>query len=374
MAKTDLRIGLVGMGAIGPPHIHAIGQTAGCRLAAVCDVRPEAAAAAGATHGVPHFTAVSDMLQADRVDAVSICTPSGYHLDAALPAIAAGKHVLVEKPMEVTPERIDRIIEAAAARGVTLAGVYQSRFTPLSRELKGLVAAGLLGTVYSGSAYTKRYRTQEYYDSGNWRGTWEIDGGGCLMNQGIHLVDLFAWFMDDVTEVRAFTATVGRERIDVETLAVALLKFAGGARGVVEATTLAYPELEPRIEIFGSRGTVAFNHDRLLGMDLLEPTPAEAAARERLLARFGEPDEADPEPGDKPPPGTPVGSLDMGHAPVFADFVEAIREGRDPLVTGAEARRAVELIAAIYASGREDGRPVRLQPSQQRTGTKRCAT
>jgi predicted dehydrogenase len=221
-----------------------------------------------------------------------------------------------------------------------------------------LVDAGLLGQLYSGSAYIKRYRTQAYYDSGSWRGTWAVDGGGCLMNQGIHCVDQLLWFMGRVDHVIAATERIGR-KVEVETLATALVRFSSGARGVIEATTLAYPEFPQRVEIIGERGSLAFTEDRLVHMELLAPTRAEAAARDEMLAER--------EAGDArarrrlaAPAGTACPTVDMGHTPVLEDFVEAIRSGREPLVNGREARRALVTIAAIYASSCAHGKPVRV--------------
>lgn len=355
----DIRIGVIGVGAIGPSHVFSIKQVAGCRLSAVCDIRPEAAKKLADENVVAHFGSVKAMLEADAVDAVTISTPSGFHLDAALEAIAGGKHVLVEKPLEITTARIDQIIEAREKHGVVVGCIHQSRFTPLVRRLKGLLDGGLLGDIYSGSAYIKRYRTQAYYDSGGWRGTWKVDGGGCLMNQGIHDVDLFRWFMGPVDEVIAMAETVGR-KVEVETLALGLIKFHSGARGVIEGTTLAYPDLPTYLEIFGSRGTLTFSANRLMRMDLIDPSPEEQAAREDLLALTRAYDEKRAREYKPVAAGTAIHSLDMGHTPVIADFVAAIREGREPFVSAGEARNAVELIAAIYESGRNGSRPVRL--------------
>ena len=359
MANDSVRIGVIGAGAIGPSHAWSINQAEGCTLAAICDIQPELAARLAEEHGVPSFGSIQEMVEADAVDAVTLATPSGFHLEAALEAIKSGKHILIEKPMEITPDRIDPIIAAADKAGVKLAGVFQSRYRPIAQRMKSLMDSGLVGDVYAGSCYIKRYRTQEYYDSGGWRGTWKVDGGGCLMNQGIHAVDLFMWFLGDVDEVVAISETVGRN-IEVETLALGLLKFASGAKGVIEATTLAYPEFSPYLEIYGSRGTMAFEADKVLRMDLMEPTEAEAAERDALLALSEETEAAKRERMKNVAPGTPIASIDMGHTPVINDFVDAIREDRVPLVDGVEARRPVELISAIYESGRQGSRPVRL--------------
>jgi len=359
MKGEKVRIGVIGVGAIGPSHVYSIKRTEGCALAAICDLRAEAAARVAGENGVPYFTSVKDMVSADAVDAVTISTPSGFHLETALEAIEAGKHVLSEKPLEITTERIDRILTAVRRKGVKLGGVFQCRFMPVVRRLKRLVDDGLLGDIYSGSVYMKRYRTQSYYDSAGWRGTWKVDGGGCLMNQGIHYVDLFLWFMGEAQEVIAITETMGRQ-VEVETLALSLVKFASGARGVIEGTTLAYPELPSYLEIFGSRGTLSFTSEKVLRMDLIDPTPGEAAERDALFALKAEQEAKRATETKTVAAGTAVPSLDMGHGPVIADFVEAIRTDREPFVNGPEARRAVELITAIYASGRDGSRPVRV--------------
>lgn len=359
MGSDGVRVGVIGAGAIAPSHVDAIERASGASLAAVCDPVPGRAAALAGKHGARAFTSVEEMLAAGGIDAVTICTPSGLHLEAALAVIAAGRHLLVEKPLEITTARVDQVIEAAARAGVILAGVFQSRYRPMARRMKELIDGGILGRVYAGSAYIKRYRTQEYYDSGGWRGTWAIDGGGCLMNQGIHMVDLLLWFMGRAEAVAAFTDSVGR-RVEVETLAMGLVRFGSGAKGLVEATTLAFPELPQYLEIFGERGTATFNGDQLWRLDLRDPSPGEEAVRRELFKLSGRLEAEEQERQAGAEPGTAVPSVDMGHAPVVQDFVDAIREGRPPQVDGTEARRAVALITAIYASGREGGRLVEV--------------
>ncbi|MFH1568493.1 MAG: Gfo/Idh/MocA family oxidoreductase, partial [Gemmatimonadota bacterium] len=358
MGSGNLRFGVVGMGAIGPSHLYAIDHTQGAEVAAICSLPEEKVKTAAAERGVPYFTSVAEMVRAGGLDAATVCTPSGLHLEVALELIAAGLHVLVEKPLEVTVERIDRIVAAAAGRGVTLGAVFQSRHRPVVLRLKELVDDGLLGRIYSGSAYIKRYRTQEYYDSGGWRGTWKIDGGGCLMNQGIHLVDLLTWFCGDVDEVLGVADTVGRQ-VEVETLAVALLKFASGARGVIEGSTVAFPELPQYLEIYGERGTLTFSNSRIMRFDVIDPTPAEKAAREELYEMRRRLEEAEAHEQRQVAAGTPIPHVDMGHTPVFEDFAAAVRQGRAPAVDGVEARRAVAVINAIYESGRKNSAPVR---------------
>ncbi len=357
MAGSEIRIGVIGVGAIGPSHIYAINQVDGARLAAVCDIREEAASAEAEKNGVPYFTSVEEMVRSGEVDAVTVSTPSGYHLEATLTAIENDTHVLVEKPLEITTERIDQIIEAEKKSKAIVAGVYQSRFKPIVSKMKSLIDNGLIGEIYSGSVYIKRYRTQDYYDSGGWRGTWKVDGGGCLMNQGIHFIDLFIWFLGDVESAIGVAETKGRN-VEVETIAQALVGFRGGVRGVVEATTLAYPEWSPYIEIYGSRGTVAFEGTRLRSMELIDPTQQEEDAKKELEEISKVTAEAEAKRKAKAAAGTAVPNVDMGHAPVIEDFVSAIQDGRAPLINSTEARKAVALIRAIYESGQNGNKPV----------------
>ncbi len=359
-AMEKVRYGVVGLGAIGPSHIYAIKNTPGAELGAICDIDKERAEKAGTAEGVPVFTSVSEMADSGNIDAVSICTPSGYHLDPALEAVEKGMHLLVEKPLEITLERIDTILSKADEKEIKLGAVFQSRFNPAVMTLKRLVDNGLLGKIYSGSAYIKRYRSQEYYDSGGWRGTWQVDGGGCLMNQGIHFIDLYQWFLGKPSKITAVTQTVGRN-VEVETLALAMVEFAEGHAGVIEATTLAYPEYPMYMEIFGSRGTIAFTNKKVLRMDLIDPSDEEKKERDKLFQMAGDYDaSADKKTREQVKPGTAVPTVDMGHTPVFKDFTKAVLEDTQPMVTGEESRKAVELILGIYESGRHGGKPVVL--------------
>lgn len=356
--SDNIRFGVIGVGAIGPSHVFAIEHTEGAELGAVCDIRPEAAKSLADEHGVPYFTDVDAMLSSGLVDAVTLCTPSGFHLDTALKVVAAGKHLLVEKPLEVTTERIDQIIAAGHKNGAKVACSFQVRFSPVCLELKRRIDAGMLGEIYTGSAHSMYYRTEEYYASAGWRGTWKVDGGGCLMNQGIHIVDQFLWFMGDVQSVAGIVETKGRN-IEVETLAIGMISFKNGAKGHIEASTLAYPGTSPFLEIVGSRGTVVYGGGKLKRLDLIDPTDEETAWKESILARQAI-EEAEEAKKPAVAPGTAIAQVDMGHTPVFADFVDAIKNDREPLVNGEEARRSVELITAIYESGKEGSKVIEL--------------
>jgi predicted dehydrogenase len=257
--------------------------------------------------------------------------------------------VIVEKPLEITLKRCDEIIRACDKAGVRLATIFPSRFHDASRQLKRAVEAGRFGRLTLGDAYVKWHRTQAYYDSGAWRGTWELDGGGALMNQAIHSVDLLQWLMGPVAEIRAYTATLAHERIAVEDTAVASLRFESGALGTIEATTAAWPGYLKRIELHGSQGSAMIEEEDIVKWDFAKKDRADAAIlRQMAQGKSTGGGAADP---------AAIGH--QAHAKQFRDFVESIQRGRPPLIDGREGRRAVEIILAIYHSA-ATGKPVKL--------------
>ncbi len=342
-------LGIVGCGMIAKFHARAIADVRGARLAGCYSRRPEAANAFAQEQGCRSFATLEKMLADPGVEIVTICTPSGAHLEPAVAAARAGKHVIVEKPLEITLRRCDRIIEACEKHSVRLATIFPSRFHDSSRTLKDAVDAKRFGRLTLGDAYVKWYRTQAYYDSGAWRGTWELDGGGALMNQAIHNVDLLQWLMGPVAEVHAHTALLAHERIAVEDTAVAALRFANGALGVIEATTSVYPGYLKRIEIHGNAGSAAMEEEDIVRWDFskkLKRDEAIHAAMQRSKSTAG--GAADPKS---------IGH--HGHARQFQDFVDALKKNRPLAIDGREGRKAVEIILAIYKSA-ETGKAVKL--------------
>lgn len=350
MAKRrTLGFGIVGCGMISHFHARAIAETRGARLVACTSRRPEAAERFAAEHGCRGYDALPRMLADPELDVVSIATPSGAHLEPALAAARAGKHVIVEKPLEITLRRCDRLIAACDRQGVKLATIFPSRFHDASRLMRRAVEENRFGRITLAEAYVKWWRTQAYYDSGAWRGTWELDGGGALMNQAIHSVDLLLWLLGPAVEVRAHCATLAHQRIAVEDTAAATLQFAHGALGVIEATTAAYPGYLKRIEIHGSGGSAALEEEDLVLWDFARPARSDAAVRRQMARRgSGGGGASDPKA---------IGH--HGHARQFHDLVEAIVDDRPPAIDGREGRRSVELILAIYKAA-ETGRAVRL--------------
>ncbi len=341
--------GIIGCGMIAEFHARAIDDVDGAELAACYDTVPAAADRLAEKTGCRAYHDLGQMLADSAVDVVTVGTPSGAHMEPAVAAAQAGKHVIVEKPLEITLERCDAIISECQKAGVVLSTIFPSRFHDSSVEMKRALDQGRFGHLTAGDAYVKWYRTQEYYDSGDWRGTWELDGGGALMNQAIHSVDLLTWLMGPVAEIRAQTALLAHERIAVEDVAMATLRFTNGALGIIEASTAIYPGYLKRIEIHGSNGSAVMEEEDIIKWDFAEKKPQDVAIEESMSKRVsGGGGAADPKA---------IGH--HGHARQFADVLRAIREGSQPLVDGPEGRRSVEIILAIYLAA-ETGQTVRL--------------
>src|ERR671911_898269 len=263
MTVEKLRFGILGCGVIGPHHAKAIAGLQSAELVAVADVVPELAEKLAEEYACSHYASLQEMLSSVDLDAVCLCTPSGTHAEGAIAALEAGKHVVIEKPVEVTLEAADRLIEVQRATGGRVAVVSQHRFDAATQAVYEALARGEFGRLTSGSADVRWWRSQGYYDSGGWRGTWELDGGGVLINQAIHSIDLLQWLMGEVVEVTAYTGLIAHERIEVEDTAVALFKVADRALGTIVATTAAYPGLTTRIAVHGDRGSAIIDDDEL---------------------------------------------------------------------------------------------------------------
>ncbi len=339
MSENSHGFGIVGAGVIGAVHAEAIGMVPGARLVAVTDAVPERAKELARGYGCAAEPDLGALIARPDVDVVSVCVPSGLHAEVGTQAVAAGKHLVVEKPIDVTLEAADRLIGAARAAGVAVTVISQHRFDTGLDELRRLLDTGALGTLVLGEASTKWYRTQAYYDSAAWRGTWALDGGS-LMNQGIHYVDLLRWCMGPVTEVTAVCATQAHQ-IEVEDTALAIVRFASGALGTIVSSTAVYPGFPQRLEITGTEGTVIVEDGRIVRRALRTGPPGQDAAGPG-------PDDAAADPGGIDP---------ASHAAQIADLLGAIDQGRQPSVTAESARDALEIVCAVYESAR-DGRTV----------------
>ncbi|MDX1964467.1 MAG: Gfo/Idh/MocA family oxidoreductase [Pirellulales bacterium] len=340
--------GVIGCGVIARFHARAIADTAGARLIGCWDHKFANAQKFAAESNCAAYEGLDQLLADPRISVVVVGTPSGAHAEPAVAAARTGKHVLVEKPLEITLKRCDAIIRACADNAVKLATIFPSRFHAVARELRRAVLAKRFGRITLADAYVKWFRSQEYYDSGRWRGTWELDGGGALMNQGIHSVDLLLWVMGDVASVTAQWGMLAHQRIAVEDTVVATLRFTNGSLGVIEAGTAVYPGFVKRIDICGSQGTAVMEEESLRVWEFAKAHKEDAAIREKFALQTSGGGASDPKA---------IGH--HAHALQFADFLAAIKRDRPPKAGGAEGRRAVEVILAIYQAA-ESGKVVKL--------------
>jgi UDP-N-acetyl-2-amino-2-deoxyglucuronate dehydrogenase len=346
-----IHIGLIGAGNISDTHARAAAAIEGVAVSAVYARHSDRANQLAERHGARAYTDFDAFLAHKPMDLVAIGTPSGLHAAHGIAAAQRGLHVLVEKPIDVTAARADALIEAARASGVTLGVFFQDRFAPGVCALKELVDEGRLGRPLLASARVKWFRPSAYYAASTWRGTRTLDGGGALINQGVHTVDLLLWLLGPVRRVVARTATVLHD-IEVEDTAVAILEFESGAVATLEATTAAFPGYPRRIELSGTEGTAILEENRLIAVDLRaagssagRPDPIGSSKLENI-------NPARPIAPALQAASSPVVADASGHRAVIEDFIEAIAANRAPRCDGAEGRRSVALVEAIYESAR----------------------
>lgn len=331
------KFAIVGAGVISASHARSIAKNPEAELVSVCDIIPERATKLASEYGVEAtYVSYQEMFSKEEIDIVSVCVPSGIHAEVTIAAAQAGIHVLCEKPLDITREKMTAMIDACRKADVKLGAVYQRRTLDAAIKTREAIQAGKFGKLVLGDAYLKYYRNQEYYDSGDWRGTWELDGGGALMNQGIHGIDLIQWMVGEVESVFAYAAPIVRE-IEVEDTAVITVKYKNGAFGVIQGTTSVYPGQETRFEIHGENGSVVFADSgfkewKFIGSD--EPIPVATNTE-------GGSDD-------------PTSISQEGHYIFINDIIQAVKEDREPLVPGEEARKAVDLLLAIYESVRTE--------------------
>ena len=337
----SVHIGLVGAGNISGTHARAATSIPDVQIAAVYAPTPGHAARLASQYGAAAYDSLDRFLDHRPMTMVAIGSPSGLHGEHGAAAAARGLHVLVEKPIEITTARADALIAATARAGVALGVIFQDRLKPSVRRLKALIDAGRIGAPVLASARVKWYRPPEYYGQSRWRGTWALDGGGALINQAVHTVDLLLWCCGPVRRIWGRAAT-RLHAIEVEDTATAVVEFASGALATIEATTAAFPGYARRLEVTGAEGTVILDGDRLVAVDLRGSSEA--------------PD--DPEPPSASA-SSPVVADATAHQRVFEDFIRAFTTGTPPCCDGREGRRSVEVIEAIYESSRL-ARPIEL--------------
>jgi UDP-N-acetyl-2-amino-2-deoxyglucuronate dehydrogenase len=357
-----IRLALVGAGVIGTIHGAVISELADrIDLVAVVDLHPERAEKLAVEHGGTAFTSLTDALQAVDIDVVSVCTPTGRHGEVAIEALEAGKDVIIEKPAETTVAKTDQIIEAQRKAGKLVAVISQHRFDQSTEIALAAIEKGELGRLTTGIASIDWWRGQSYYDSGDWRGTWELDGGGALMNQGVHTVDLLVATMGRPVEVFAYTDTLAHQRIEVEDAAVAVVRFENGALGILHATTAAYPGLSARLQVHGDRGSVVIDNDLLT---FIHATPQGSGAEERSYGSasdsINQVDNYDLTEQTGPTTGGTAGGLSpLAHRRQYENFLAALA-GKEPVRVDLETnRRSIGVITGVYESART-GKPVAL--------------
>jgi UDP-N-acetyl-2-amino-2-deoxyglucuronate dehydrogenase len=331
-----MHVGLIGGGNISETHARAINAIPDLELSAVYGTNSEKVRRLCREAGGVPFDQLEAFLDHRPMELVAIGSPSGLHAMHGIAAARRGLHVLTEKPIDISTARADELIAAADNAGVTLGVVFQDRFKPDIRRLRRWIAEGMIGKPLLIDARVKWYRPPDYYGESKWRGTLDLDGGGALINQAIHTVDLLLWIFGDVVQVQAQTATM-LHAIQGEDLATALLTFANGARGVLQATTAAFPGYPRRIEITGTEGSVTLEQDRIVTVNL----------------KNGSTDAiANPPSADTENVSTPVVSDFTGHQAIFEDFLRAIRDHGKPVCDGREGRRSIALVEQIYRASK----------------------
>jgi len=340
--SRKFKFGIIGMGMIGEHHAKSIMELEEAELAAIqCRTKSKGENLSKKLN-IEYYPDYLDMIKREDIDIIDICLPSGMHMEPAVAAAKAGKHVIVEKPIDITLERADKIINTCRECGVKLAVIFQSRFANPTRKLKEAVVNGELGKLVLGDAYIKWHRPQGYYNSTDWRGTIKGDGGAALINQSIHTIDLLQWIMGPVKRIYGKTATLTHD-IEGEDVGIAVLEFENSALGVIEGSTSVYPGFPQRLEIHGEKGSVVLESDEIKnwtiqGKEQIQPVE---------------------EKSDGTGASDPMAISHIKHKLQIKDMIDAIKEDREPFVNGEEGRKALEIVIGIYTSSKE-GKPIDL--------------
>lgn len=341
---------VLGLG-IGMAHIEAVLGSERAELVAVCDTDNERLAEAKEIcPSVRAYTDFEELIKDGDVDIISICLPSGMHADYSVRAMEAGKHVLIEKPIDINCEAARRIEEAAHRTGMKAGVVYQNRYNLNMHPIKEAIEGGRLGKLFLGTFAVKWYREQSYYDNGSWRGTWEMDGGGSLMNQSIHTLDIMQWLMGDVDSVSSEMKVYNHD-IDTEDFTASIIRFKSGATATFVSTTCAYPGISTEIMLYGTEGAIEADGDAIKSWRLKdEGGEPDEEGEEAMLQRYGK--------GNGYARRAEPNTL-FGHRYVVEDMILSVAEGREPGVTVEEAMKSLRLVEAIYESAKT-GKTVKL--------------
>ena len=333
--------GIIGAGLIADFHAKAIQSLDNAKLVGICGTNQDKAQKLAEKYNCKKYNDYSAMLRAGDIDVVTIATPSGAHMEPAVEAAKYGKHVLCEKPLEITLARIDKMIQAHADAGTSLGGIFNFRFEDTTEVIKAAVERGRLGTITYAAVYVPWWRTDAYYEG--WHGTWNLDGGGAMMNQSIHMVDLLQYIMGPVKSLAAFSSKLGHPQIETEDTAVGAVQFNNNALGIIYGTTASYPGQFRRLEITGTKGTVVLVENSLKVWQFAEMNEED----EQIIQKYG-----NVEGGGGV--ADPAAISFLGHAKNIAAFLNALEEGRKFEIDGTEARKAVAIILDMYRSASEN--------------------
>ena len=336
MAQT-VGFAVVGVGLVGPTHARFIHQAEGAELKVICDLREDRGKPLADQYGAEWLTDYHEVLKRPDIQVVNICLPTALHLEVATAAAKAGKHVIVEKPIELNLDRALELITVCRTHGVKLATIFNRRFVFGTRRAHDAVRNGELGKLIVADMVFKSWRTQEYYSGSGWRGTWGKEGGAALINQGVHGVDLMTWIAGPIKRVQGYARHL-RHDIEADDTTIAVCEYESGALGVIESTTSVYPRQPDRIDLHGEKGTIVIEDYKIAKWEL------DGVAQ------------GEPSPADLALPGADRGTS-VGHFLQIQDMVRAIQERRDPVIKGEDALRSLAVIQAIYESGRT-GQPV----------------
>ena len=337
--------GIIGAGMIAEMHAAALQSVDNCKLIGIYDPVIAAAESKAAQFNCKVYQTLEDMLADPEIGAVTIATPSGLHGKLCIAAAKAGKHIFCEKPLEITVKKVDEVLKACEEHHVLISPVFQSRFSKPVQIVKKAMEQGRFGKMLLASIQMHWFREESYYKNSNWRGTWAMDGGGALMNQAIHMIDLLIHLNGDPAEVFAFAGTMTHD-IEVEDTLCATVKFRNGSFGTIEVSTSCAPGFPRRLELAGSKGSVAFEENTLTRWSFIEKLPEDEEIMKLLAAS-----------SDTAGGGSSPGNINKaGHAAQLEDLAEAILTGKKLFLDGHEGRRAVELICGIYESAKS-GKP-----------------
>ncbi|NLO02861.1 MAG: Gfo/Idh/MocA family oxidoreductase [Bacteroidales bacterium] len=332
--------GIVGAGSIADFHAKAVQSLANACLKGICGTNPVKVKTLAEKYKCKIYKSTTEMLGDPGIDIISIATPSGAHMEPAVEAANNGKHVICEKPLEVSLERIDNMIEAHAKSGTRLGGIFNYRFNEVVRLLKKTVDSGRFGKITNASVYVPWWRSDEYYKS-SWRGTRLLDGGGALMNQSIHMVDMLQYVAGPVSSLKAYTATLAHPQIEVEDSAAAVLRFRNGALGIIYGSTASFPGQFRRIEISGTRGTAIIEENSIKVWNFDQQNDED----EEIIQKFSNIEGGG---GVSDPMAIPF----EPHARNIAAFISSVETGLPFEIDGHEARKSVEIILGIYKSAK----------------------